>query len=179
MSARRNTLITVLLAIAAFALAGIAAGEEQPTETVERASIDFPGYLQLSEDVMALRETRLVSLAEFNAMKRRPNTIVLDTRSADAFAQGHIDGAVHLNFSDFTDEKLAQVVGSPETRILIYCNNNFVDNIEPVVTKRVELALNIPTFVNLYGYGYENVYELGDLVSIEHKDVDWVTDLQN
>ena len=28
--------------------------------------------------------------------------------------------------------------------------------------KRVDLALNIPTFINLYGYGYRNVYELKD-----------------
>ena len=26
------------------------------------------------------------------------------------------------------------------------------------------LALNIQTFINLYGYGYRNVYELGDVV---------------
>ncbi len=32
--------------------------------------------------------------------------------------------------------------------------------------KGVTLALNIPTFINLYGYGYKNVYELGDLVPI-------------
>jgi hypothetical protein len=29
------------------------------------------------------------------------------------------------------------------------------------------LALNIPTYVNLYGYGYRNVYELDELVKVD------------
>jgi hypothetical protein len=28
------------------------------------------------------------------------------------------------------------------------------------------MALNIPTYVNLYGYGYRNVYELHELVNV-------------
>jgi hypothetical protein len=28
------------------------------------------------------------------------------------------------------------------------------------------LALNIPTFINLYGYGYKNIYELKVIVPI-------------
>ena len=28
------------------------------------------------------------------------------------------------------------------------------------------MALNIPTYVNLYGYGYQNVYELDELVKV-------------
>ncbi|MEE2877433.1 MAG: rhodanese-like domain-containing protein, partial [Pseudomonadota bacterium] len=58
--------------------------------------------------------------------------------------------------------------------ILIYCNNNFEDDVEPVMLKRAPLALNIPTFINLVGYGYENVYELGELVSIRDETVNWV-----
>ncbi|MEL6753403.1 MAG: rhodanese-like domain-containing protein [Pseudomonadota bacterium] len=175
MSARRNTLLA-LLALAAFVFAGASAAQE-PTEPVRaEAAIDFPGFLGLSQEVMALREERLVSLEDFNAMAAEPGTIILDTRSAEAFAAGHISGAVHLNFSDFTDEKLARVIGAKDTRILIYCNNNFADNIAPVVLKRVELALNIPTFVNLHGYGYTHVYELAELVSIDDPEVNWARD---
>ncbi|MCH2458294.1 MAG: rhodanese-like domain-containing protein, partial [Henriciella sp.] len=60
-------------------------------------------------------------------------------------------------------------------RILIYCNNNFADDIAPVMLKRAPLALNIPTFINLHGYGYTNVYELGELVSTSDPDVNWVS----
>lgn len=178
MSARRNTILA-LLALAAFVFAGASAAQPadlQPAPTTE-ITIDYPGFLEISEDVMAVRATRLVSLERFNDMAGEPNTIILDTRSAEAFAMGHIEGAVHLNFSDFTDEKLAQVVGDKDTRILIYCNNNFSDDIAPILLKRAPLALNIPTFVNLYGYGYENVYELADLVSIEDPEVNWVSAL--
>ncbi|WP_272914642.1 hypothetical protein [Aurantiacibacter rhizosphaerae] len=36
----------------------------------------------------------------------------------------------------------------------------------------MELALNIPTFINLYGYGYRNIGELGEKVALN--DVEWV-----
>lgn len=178
MTARRNTILA-LLALLAFVFAGVSAAQPadlKPAPTTD-ATIDYPGFLEISEEVMTLRATRLVSLAAFNEMAGEPNTIILDTRSAEAYAMGHIDGAVHLNFSDFTDEKLASVIGDTDTRVLIYCNNNFSDNVAPIMLKRVELALNIPTFVNLYGYGYENVYELGELVSIQDDEVNWVSSL--
>ena len=33
------------------------------------------------------------------------------------------------------------------------------------------LALNIPTYINLYGYGYRNIYELDELVNINDKRI--------
>ena len=178
MGARRNTILG-LATIAAFVATGLLAnaGAQERGGAPGSAEIDYPGFAAMTDDVMAYRDTRLVSLDDFNAMKDEPDTIILDTRSAMAFEMGHIDGAIHLNFSDFTDEKLADVIPSKDTRILIYCNNNFRDNVAPVMLKRMELALNIPTFVNLHGYGYENVYELADLVSIEDAGVNWVSSL--
>ena len=35
------------------------------------------------------------------------------------------------------------------------------------------LALNIPTYINLYGYGYRNVYELNELVSVRDRRVEF------
>jgi len=35
-----------------------------------------------------------------------------------------------------------------------------------VQKKPVMLALNIPTYINLFGYGYRNVYELDELVNV-------------
>lgn len=32
--------------------------------------------------------------------------------------------------------------------------------------KPIMLALNIPTYINLYGYGYRNIYELDELVNV-------------
>ena len=138
--------------------------------------IDYPAFEQLVRDLGPVREARRLAWDEFAARARSENAILLDARSAGDFNRGHIAGAVNLPFSEFTDERLAAVLG-PETNrpIYIYCNNNFSDNIAPIVTKRVALALNIPTFINLHGYGYTNVWELADVVSIADSHTNWVS----
>ena len=68
-----------------------------------------------------------------------------------------------------------KIIPSKTTRILIYCNNNFSDNVAPIMLKRVELALNVPTFVNLWGYGYENIYELSSYTESSDPRVNWVS----
>lgn len=138
-------------------------------------AIDYDGFLRIGADIAPFRDTRLVDLDTFNAMTADPNTIVIDARSADNFLRGHIDGAVNLPFPDFTAEKLAHVIGRPDRRILIYCNNNFSDDIVPVMLKSAPLALNIPTFINLYGYGYTNIYELSGSYSISEPAVGWTS----
>jgi rhodanese-related sulfurtransferase len=156
------------------ACAPIALAQDKARQTTA-AQIDYQGFRGLTGEVEAYRAGRLVSLADFQRMAREPNTIILDARSADAYAAGHIRGAVNLALTDFTDQSLRQTLRDPSVRILIYCNNNFSNNAQPVVLKRVELALNIQTFINLYGYGYRNVYELGDVVDFNDPAVGWVT----
>ncbi len=136
--------------------------------------IDYQGFQGLAGEVNGYRAERLAPLAAFQRMAREPNTIILDARSTDAYAAGHIAGAINLPFTDFTDQSLRAALGDPNTRILIYCNNNFSNNAAPVMLKRVELALNIQTFINLYGYGYRNIYELSDVVDFNDPAVGWV-----
>ena len=155
-----------LLALAPAALAG---GKPETT-----ATINYAGFRALTGEVEAYRQTRLVPLDQFQAMGRQAGTLILDARSADAYREGHIEGAVNLPFTDFTDASLAAAIGAPGRRVLIYCNNNFANNTRPVVMKRLELALNIQTFINLYGYGYRNVYELGEVVDFNDPAVGWV-----
>ncbi|QNA84986.1 hypothetical protein G4G27_14010 [Sphingomonas sp. So64.6b] len=83
--------------------------------------------------------------------------------------------AVNLPLPDFTAESLARVIGPDTSRpIYIYCNNNFRNNFAPVVTKSRPLALNIQTFVNLVGYGYKQVWELGEAVDMNDPAIGWV-----
>jgi hypothetical protein len=146
------------------------------------------------------------------------------------FKAKHIKGAIHLDFTDFTQENLEALIPDKNTRILIYCNNNFlfietpriedanfaskvskpsfsldlsklalpsidtvdvsiydVNNkteknqiktlekkpVEKIAPKPITLALNIPTFINLVGYGYENIYELGELVIISQENLEF------
>lgn len=178
MGNKRNTILAILAALVFVGTGLMASAEAQEnppalTETTG-ATIDYDGFLELATELQPIREERLVDLETFNAYKAEPGTIILDTRSEAAFEWGHIEGAVNLPFSDFTDEKLAKIIPSKDTKILIYCNNNFSDNVNPIMLKRVELALNVPTFINLWGYGYENIYELGSLQESSDPAVNWV-----
>jgi phage shock protein E len=139
--------------------------------------IDYAGFNALTTEVQQYRENRLISLADFKARGAKPDVLILDARSAQAFAAGHIKGAVNLPLPDFNDASLKALIGDNPTReILIYCNNNFTNNLWPIPTKRVTLALNIQTFINLYGYDYKNVYELGEAVDRNLPEVEWVGD---
>ena len=162
----------VLLIGALAAPLALAQQKAEPNNT--SAQIDYQGFQSLTTEVEAYRQARLVSLADFQRMAGEENTLILDARSADAYAAGHIEGAVNLPFTDFTGPSLASVLRDPDQRILIYCNNNFSNNQAPVMLKAVQLALNIQTFINLYGYGYRNVYELGDVVDFNDPQVRWV-----
>ena len=140
------------------------------------SKVDFDAFDSLTREVKVYRKTRLVDLDEFNCMSKEKNTIILDTRSTEMYNRKHVKGAVHLDFSDFTQANLLKIIPTANTRILIYCNNNFDFDqfrfatksfVPPVFkAKEITLALNIPTFINLYGYGYKNVYELSSLVSV-------------
>jgi hypothetical protein len=164
----------VLLALAIGFVSASALAQEK-VEPNTSAQINYSGFRALTREVEAYRADRLVTLADFQRMAGGGGTIILDARSADAYAAGHIDGAINLPFTDFTDQSLREALSDPNVRILIYCNNNFSNNAQPVILKRVELALNIQTFINLYGYGYRNVYELGDVVDFNDPAVRWVT----
>ena len=137
--------------------------------------IDFPGFVAIAAEVQDVRATRLLDLSAFQEMAVEPGVLLLDARSADAFEQGHISGAINLPLPDFTAQSLRATIGSNADRpILIYCNNNFLNNVAPVVRKMVTLALNIQTMINLHGYGYSNVYELGEAVDLTEPQVRWV-----
>jgi phage shock protein E len=136
--------------------------------------IDYAGFEQLTGKVANHRASRLVSWSEFERAAKQPDVLILDARSADAYAAGHIKGAVNLPFTDFTAESLAQTIGDRDRPILIYCNNNFTDDQPPVMKKAIELALNIQTFINLVGYGYPNVRELNEVVDFRDPKIGWV-----
>ena len=137
--------------------------------------INYNGFMKLTSEVAPIREGRLIPLADFKTRGAKPETLILDARSAQAFAEGHIEGAVNLPLPDFTVSSLAAVIGAnPDREILIYCNKNFINDRAPIPTKKLELALNIQTFINLYGYGYRNVYELSEAVDMDAPQVGWV-----
>ena len=165
-----NKVIPILLVVL---LSTTSTAQVMKPRHIPNQNIDFAGFADLVSQLEPLRETYRVSEAEFVEMAQDENTIVLDTRSAAKYAELHVKGAIHLNFSDITSDTLAAIVPSTTTRILIYCNNNFENAPEPFPIKKAVAALNIPTFVTLYAYGYQNLYELGPVVDPETSDIEF------
>lgn len=161
-------------------------------ELYPKAIVSYNFFESLVNEVSVYRKNRLISLDAFLEKKEEKNCVILDTRSKEMYDKKHVKGAIHLNFSDFTQINLDRIMyqyAGRNTQILIYCNNNFADPIkpnlqDPAFASKVSypsedmrseifnptlmsgnsLALNIPTFINLYGYGYRNIYELDELV---------------
>jgi hypothetical protein len=129
-------------------------------------AIDMAGYLLISVEAAQHREARRVSEQEFIRMSREPGTVILDARSREKFDELHVKGALNLSFPDIAVESLAKALPDKDTRILIYCNNNFTNAPGPFPEKRISAALNISTYIALYNYGYRNVYELAPLTDI-------------
>ena len=156
------------LLVAAALVATPAFGQANP-------QIDYPAFQTLTASVGTARADRLLKFDAFKAEAAKPDVLLLDARSKDAFARGHIAGAVNLPLTDFTADSLAAVIGAnPGRPILIYCNNNFRNDAAPVPMKSAALALNIQTFINLVGYGYPNVRELADVIDFNDPAVGWV-----
>ena len=128
--------------------------------------IDAKAFLAITQEALDHREERRLTEADFMRMSAEPGTIVLDARSAKRFGELHIADAINLNFSDITAESLAKIIPSPNTRVLIYCNNNFANAPQAFPTKLPSASLNLSTFTALYNYGYRNVYELGPFVDV-------------
>ncbi|MBW4470956.1 MAG: rhodanese-like domain-containing protein [Stenomitos rutilans HA7619-LM2] len=148
-------LVIALLFCVAFS-DGILAAPQPP----ENPAIDMDGYLRVSSEAAKHRATRRLSEADFIRISREPGTIVLDARSREKYDLLHIKGAINLSFPDITVDSLKRTLPNKATRILIYCNNNFVNAEAPFPTKAPAAALNLSTYIALYNYGYRNVYEL-------------------
>ena len=148
-----------------------------------KALVDYDDFKNLVIELEKQRAGHLISLDAFLKMSQEKNTVIFDTRSDYRFNRKHLKGAIHLDFTDFTQENLLKLIPDTTTKILIYCNNNFdgdqIDfaskvarpekNMETQILsnrKPIMLALNIPTHINLYGYGYKNIYELDELVNV-------------
>ncbi|MEE1944342.1 rhodanese-like domain-containing protein [Pedobacter sp. KR3-3] len=158
------------------------------TKKYKKAMVDYQDFKTLVTEVEQHRKKRLVSLDDFLKISSGSNVVILDARSDFRYNRKRLKGAIHLSFTDFTQENLRKLVPDTATKILIYCNNNFIGDQIDFATKSVApakslkkqlsqadkpvmLALNIPTYINLYGYGYKNIYELDELVNVNDKRI--------
>jgi len=161
----------------------------QETTDYSKSLVSFDDYEVLISEVKNIRAKRLISFDELLAFQEESNTVILDTRSKDKYVAKHLKGAINLPFTEFTTSNLRRLIPDVNTRIIIYCNNNFkgdavyftskvytpemfgkrkmIKDDSTFGLKSITLALNIPTYLGLYGYGYRNIYELDELVNID------------
>lgn len=123
-------------------------------------AIDMPEFLRLSAEAAKHRETRRLSETDFIRLSKEKGTIVLDARSKQKFDLLHIQGSINLSFPDIDVASLKKTLPNKDARILIYCNNNFVNQEEAFPSKLPAASLNLSTYIALYTYGYRNIYEL-------------------
>lgn len=163
----------ILILVLALAI-GIQIVDAQKKSGIANPNIDMQGYLKVAAEAADYRESRRLTEDDFIRMSHEPKTIILDARSREKYDTLHIKGAVNLSFPDITVESLNRVLPDKDTRILIYCNNNFVGEEKAFPTKMVTASLNLSTYIALYTYGYRNVYELGPLLDINKSKLEFV-----
>ena len=160
----KKTKIGLGMVIGVLSLAGAVLGNEQ---RIPNPQIDYNGFLRDAGKVAKLREQRRVTEEQFIRMAAEPGTVVFDARSDEKYRWLHVKGAKHLSLPDITAAELQKVIPSKGTRVLIYCNNNFENEVKAFPSKGARASLNIYTFNTLYSYGYTNVYELGPFIDIK------------
>ena len=157
-------------------------------------NIDMLAHIRAATAAAPHREKRRLSEDDFIKMSKEEGVIVLDARSKAMYDLMHVEGAINLNYSDIDVNSLKKLLPNKDTKILIYCNNNFTAAPDaprfaaqqqvtpnggvpvPDAAKRAEIAkvafggkgmavsLNLSTYTTLHSYGYKNVYELGPTV---------------
>lgn len=178
-----KSILTVIILLFAFNI------DAQEEKDYERSLVNFEDYELLIHEVKKIRSDNLISFDQLLEFQKHQNTVILDARSKDKYEAKHLAGAINLPFTEFTTERLRVLIPDTNTRIVIYCNNNFAGDHKYFSSKfftpemqgkktmikrgslfspkSITLALNIPTYLALYGYGYRNIYELNELVNID------------
>lgn len=163
-----------------FVLIGLAswttAAQDQTVPANPR--IDARAFLAVTQDALRHREGRRVGENDFLRMSGESGTVVLDARSSEKFRELHVAHALNLSFPDITADSLAKMIPDKNTRILIYCNNNFANAERAFPTKLPSASLNLSTFTALYNYGYRNVFELGPFIDAKQTRLELVTSIR-
>jgi len=156
---------TLLLVAVSVAALGFALPAQQAT--IPNRLIDYAAFQAIVDNSRLERESHRLTEDAFLAAMQDPHTVVLDARSPAMYDLRHIKGAVSLPFTDFTAATLAGVLTAKDVKILIYCNNNFLNDPRAFASKMPPASLNLSTYTSLKAYGYDNIYELGPLLDVK------------
>jgi hypothetical protein len=157
---------------------------------VTGVACDSGSFIEFAKESEKLRVKRRINAHQFASMARDTNTIVLDARSEAAHELLRMVGSINLPYTSFSEASLREIIPTKETKILIYCRNNFSDvsllnhgvdlinfesgSLEAKHSGKIKgraVGLNVPTYITLFVYGYKNVYELEDVVYPFHSPI--------
>ncbi len=188
-------LVTIFIVSASVAVICSLGSEKSKEKQSKGRACDSDRFLEIAQGVEDIRKRNRLSEEEFAKAALEPGTIVLDARGKEFFEKLHIAGSVNLPYTHFSAINLDWIIPTKKTRILIYCRNNLINTPEsfpvtpakpeafeirvidgreievpieyepPELPKNAAAGLNIPTFITLHSYGYENIWELDDIVN--------------
>jgi hypothetical protein len=147
-------------------LATLVAAPVWAQEAIPNRLIDYGKFREIVIQSAEERESRRLTEAQFIAMMQEPGIVLLDARSESRYTLRRIKGAINLPFTEFTEQSLAAVIPHKDTKILIYCNNNFAGSPTAFASKAPAASLNLSTYTSLKAYGYSNIFELGPLLDV-------------
>ena len=67
---------------------------------------------------------RIAKAADVARWLSEHSVVLIDVRSKESFARGHLRGAINLPATELTDEALKRTVPSTESRLVLYCDDN-------------------------------------------------------
>lgn len=176
MGAKRNNTIA-LAAAGLFIAIGICAPAHAQTEATA-TDVKAAAFTRDLPSALEHRQERVIDIDAFSQMNSEANTVILDTRSREDFAEGHIYGAVNLPLSEMTLLNLADAVDDRETRILIFGDENIAEIAARSDYEVSTLPINMLTYISLHRYGYYEIYELGEKASLKDERMDWYAEPQ-
>ena len=145
-----------------------------PRSRSTRRSI-MPAIARLDRGGPALSRGPADRLGPFLAAAGEPDVLILDARSGRQFAAGHIAGAVNVPLPEFSEERLAEVIGrrgppDPDLLQQQFPQRPPAGHPEDRAGSRSTSRPSPPL-----GYGYRNMRELNDVMDIDDPRVPWVT----
>jgi len=155
-------------------LVGLAGMGSQLSAAPNPQFFDYSKFEEIVLETHGKRKKSSLNEREFLKAMNSGEYLILDARSFKNFKLRHIKGAKNLPLTEFTERKLKEVIPSKETKVLIYCNNNFTGAPVSFASKMAPASLNITTQVHLRAYGYENIFELEPTIDIKKTSLPFV-----
>lgn len=120
----------------------IIGGADGPT------SIFLAGKLGDKKESEEIRAEVITAKEAKEIIDSETECVILDVREADEFAEGHIEGAIQLSYTEI-DDKAEYVLADKEQLILVYCRSG----------RRSAIAAE-----SLLKLGYKNVKDFGGII---------------